>query len=72
MTRSETVTIELDLKPINPKKQRREPTADDFASSYVIAIKRNDGRGVSEEEADMVLMSWLMNRNATRRRKATK
>lgn len=66
--KSDNVKIELDLLPINPKKQRKEPEAEDFADEYVIAIRRNDGKGVSPDEAHQVMMAWMMNRNFARRR----
>lgn len=69
---NDTVTIEMDLKPINPKKQRRHPDSKDFANNYVIRITRGDGLGVSEEEADLIIQAWMMNRREAKWRRSTK
>jgi hypothetical protein len=69
MKTNESVTIELDLKPINPKKQKRHPDAKDFANEYVIKITRNDGFGVSQEEAELVIQAWMMNRRQAKWKK---
>lgn len=57
---NDTVRIELDLPPINPKKRKRNPDADDYADRYTIKFTRSDGEGVTEDEARAIMAQWLI------------
>lgn len=57
---NDTIRVHLKLPPINPKKRRREPEADDYADAYVISLTRSDGEGISEDEARAIMAQWLI------------
>lgn len=67
--KNDNISVYLDLEPINPKKQKRELDAKDYANEYTIKIARHDGQKVTEDEAISVLFAFMMNRNAMQRRR---
>lgn len=59
---SEFVRIELDLPAINRKKRKEEADVNDFADKYVIKFTRDDGKGISEDEAAALMMQYCITR----------
>lgn len=55
------ITVELDLVPVNYKKQKRELDAEDYAEHYVITIRRDDKKNVTPDEARAVMSAYIMN-----------
>lgn len=60
MKPDENIRVGLDILPFNPKKKRRNPEADDFADEYMITIRRNDGQGMSKEEALALMFHYCI------------
>lgn len=61
MKTEETLTVELDLMPVNYKKKKRELDAEDYADHYVITIRRDDGKNITPDEARMVMSAYIIN-----------
>lgn len=66
--KSETVRVYLDVLPFNPKKKRRSPEADDIDNEYTISVRRKDGQGMSEEEAESIIYQYFLTKRLSRRK----
>jgi len=60
MNKSEIVRVYLDILPFNPKKKRAKPTMNDIDEEYTISVRRKDGQGMSEEEAETIIHQYFI------------
>jgi hypothetical protein len=60
MNKSENVRVYLDILPFNPKKKRRSPEMNDFDDEYKISVRRKDGQGMSNEEAETIIYQYFL------------
>lgn len=56
----ELVKVFMDVLPRTREQVLNDPLGSEFDSEYTISVRRKDGRGMSEEEAEAVISAYFM------------